>query len=86
MNEETIEIESEIIDNPAPVVKRDTYEFYGIPDSFKLYHVADESKIIGIITKSNVGMNYVNAATGKLILACEEELEIDNVNILERLR
>ena len=87
MNEEITRVESDVINPPETTpVKEDTYEFYGIPDSFGLYHVSDESKITGIVTKFNIGKNYVNTATGKIILACAEELEIDNVNILERLR
>ena len=87
MNDEITRVESDVVNPPkVPVVKDDTYEFYGIPDSFKLYHVSDESKIMGIITKFNIGKNYINTATGKTILACAEELDIDSVSILERLR
>ena len=83
---ENIAVDLEIIESPTQIAE-DTFEFYGIPDSFNLYRIPDSDfKIIEILSKFNLGKNYINTATGITILACAEELEVDSVNILEKIR
>lgn len=83
-NEVTVQDNTEEIISPVVV---DQFEFYGISDFFHLYRIPDsDSKILEILSNFNLGTNYINTATGVTILACAEELEIDGVNILEKIR